>query len=210
MNNPIRKQELIATIAGQTGVSKKQASTIVNAILNQITMRLQSGKRIKLAGFGSFHVVETKKKTIRHPTTFKEITIPARNSPKFKPAEKLKQLVITQHQDGRNLDRREFIFELPVFDQSENRLIGELGDITPKGLLIHSKTAGKKNQIYRFKIVFPQKIVDQQEWIFRAKCIWRRKTDYDEYYHIGYRIMGITKLDRKIIEELLEEYTVKR
>lgn len=52
------KVELIASVAAEAGMSKKDAEKAVNAALAAITEELKNGGKVSLVGFGTFEVRE--------------------------------------------------------------------------------------------------------------------------------------------------------
>ena len=50
------KVELIASVAAEAGMSKKDAEKAVNAALAAITEELKNGGKVSLVGFGTFEV----------------------------------------------------------------------------------------------------------------------------------------------------------
>ena len=52
------KVELIAAVATEAGLSKKDAEKAVNTILATITEELKKGEKVSLVGFGTFEVRE--------------------------------------------------------------------------------------------------------------------------------------------------------
>ena len=52
------KVELIASVAAEAGMSKKDAEKAVNAALAAITEELKNGGKVSLVGFGTFDVKE--------------------------------------------------------------------------------------------------------------------------------------------------------
>lgn len=87
------KAELIAKIADQAGLSKKDAEKALNATIASITGALKKGDKVALVGFGTF---ETRKRAARkgkNPQTGKEISIPATVAPAFKAGKALKEAV---------------------------------------------------------------------------------------------------------------------
>jgi DNA-binding protein HU-beta len=88
------KTELIDLIAKEAGISKEKASIALNSLIDGIQSSLQSEDgKIQLTGFGSFSKVHRKERKGRNPSTGEEITIPAQNSVKFKPGQKLKDAI---------------------------------------------------------------------------------------------------------------------
>ncbi len=87
------KAELIAKIADEAGLSKKDAEKALNATIAGITGALKKGDKVALVGFGTF---ETRKRAARkgkNPQTGAEIKIPATTTPAFKAGKALKEAV---------------------------------------------------------------------------------------------------------------------
>jgi integration host factor subunit alpha len=68
------------------GISNKEASHLVDLILDFIKKRLQHGERIQITGFGTFMVREKKGRKGRNPQTGEEMIIAARKSVVFRPS----------------------------------------------------------------------------------------------------------------------------
>lgn len=91
--NMANKQDLISAVAEKTGFSKKESTTVLNTILNEIESILVSGDKLQLIGFGNFEVRQRSARKGRNPQTGEEITIPASKLPAFKPGKELKDAV---------------------------------------------------------------------------------------------------------------------
>lgn len=89
----IGKGELVDMIAKKSELSKKDATSALNAILSAIEEALKNGDSVRLIPFGSFEVRLRKGRTGRNPRTNQEIQIPERKVPAFKPGKALKDAV---------------------------------------------------------------------------------------------------------------------
>ncbi|MDG5787607.1 HU family DNA-binding protein [Evansella sp. AB-P1] len=89
----MNKTELINAVAEKTDLSKKDATSAVDAVFDVITGSLQEGEKVQLIGFGNFEVRERAARKGRNPQTGEEIEIPASNVPAFKPGKALKDAV---------------------------------------------------------------------------------------------------------------------
>ena len=89
----MNKNDLIATVASSTGLSKADAAKAVDGIISSITSSLQNGNEVRLVGFGTFSVGHRKATTGRNPRTGEKIQIAAKNVPKFKSGKALKAAV---------------------------------------------------------------------------------------------------------------------
>lgn len=74
------------------GLSYAEAQKIVDFILDTIKNRLSRGEKVLLSGFGCFNVMRRKSKKGVNPQTGSPVTIPGRNSIKFKPSKYLKSI----------------------------------------------------------------------------------------------------------------------
>ncbi len=89
----MKKAEFIDTVASKAGLSKKDASEALNAILDTITDALKNGKTVSFIGFGSFSTVKRVAREARVPLTGEKVKIPERNAVKFKVGKSLKETV---------------------------------------------------------------------------------------------------------------------
>ncbi|EGK57836.1 DNA-binding protein HU [Centipeda periodontii DSM 2778] len=89
----LNKQELVANVAEQASLTKKDAEKAVNAVFEAIKSALSEGDRIQLIGFGTFEVKDRKARKGRNPQSGEEIDIPASKTPVFKAGKALKDSV---------------------------------------------------------------------------------------------------------------------
>jgi len=89
----MNKAELIAAVAGKTGLSKKDSEKAVNATFQTIEETIETGEKVQLVGFGVFDVKTREARIGRNPKTKEEIKIPASRVPVFKAGKALKDSV---------------------------------------------------------------------------------------------------------------------
>ncbi len=89
----MKKADLIATVAANTGLTKKDAERAINATVAAITDAICKGDKVQLPGFGIFETKHREERTGRNPVTKQAITIPAANAPVFKASKTLKDAV---------------------------------------------------------------------------------------------------------------------
>ena len=87
------KVELIAAVANEANLTKKDAEKAVTATIDVITETLQKGEKVSLVGFGTFEVRERKERQGRNPQTREPMTIPASKLPAFSAGKALKDAV---------------------------------------------------------------------------------------------------------------------
>ena len=94
----VTKRQLTDRIAQATDVSTREAAQVVDLFLAALAQELQTGDPIQLRGFGTFKVVTTAPRTVRHPATGEPLQVPARRRVRFKPSDKLNALIDDQEQ----------------------------------------------------------------------------------------------------------------
>ncbi len=89
----MNKNDLVATVADLSELSKADAARAVDSVFDAITTSLKGGTEVRLVGFGTFSVARRKASEGRNPRTGEKIHIPASNQPKFKAGKALKESV---------------------------------------------------------------------------------------------------------------------
>lgn len=89
----MRKADLIAKIADNTGVPKVDVLVAVEQFFKEIKTSLEEGENVYVRGFGSFIVKERAAKIGRNIKTNTAIQIPAHNIPAFKPSKEFVESV---------------------------------------------------------------------------------------------------------------------
>lgn len=87
------KEQIVAKIAKEAGISKKAATASLNTFVGAVTTELKKGKRVPLVGFGTFGVRKVKARMGRNPQTGRPIKIAAAKRPVFKAGKALKDAV---------------------------------------------------------------------------------------------------------------------
>jgi integration host factor subunit beta len=87
------KAELVEEVAKGSDLSKRDAETIVQIVLDSIVDSLKTGDKVELRGFGSFRLRERASRHGRNPKTGEKVQVPAKKVPYFKPGKELKELI---------------------------------------------------------------------------------------------------------------------
>mgnify|MGYP001267775181 CR=1 FL=1 len=80
------KADIVNSVSEATGLTKVETEAVLEGVLQSISSSLKKGERIDIRGFGSFIVKKRAEKIARNISKNTQITIPAHNIPKFKPA----------------------------------------------------------------------------------------------------------------------------
>ena len=89
----MNKTELIAAMAEQAQISKKDAEAALKAFTDVVANELKANGKVQLVGFGTFEVSERAAREGRNPQTGETMTIEASKAPKFKAGKALKDMI---------------------------------------------------------------------------------------------------------------------
>ncbi len=89
----MNKAELVARVARDTGLTKADVLRVLDGVLDAVGRSLRRGGKVKLVGFGTFHVSRHRARAGHNPRTQEPMRISARKLPKFTAGKDLKKLV---------------------------------------------------------------------------------------------------------------------
>jgi DNA-binding protein HU-beta len=81
----MNKSELVDFIANKTGLTKKDASNAIDALVEAVVSTVKSNASVTLTNFGTFTGVQRKATTKRNPKTGAPVKVPAKRVPRFRP-----------------------------------------------------------------------------------------------------------------------------
>jgi DNA-binding protein HU-beta len=87
------KSDFVERVAETSGLSKKDATTAVDAVIKSIEDALKSGEDVTFTGFGKFHVAERGAREGRNPRTGETMQIAASRVPRFTAGSGLKKAI---------------------------------------------------------------------------------------------------------------------
>jgi DNA-binding protein HU-beta len=86
----VNKNDLVAAVAADAGMSKADAARAVDSVFDTITRSLRKNDEVRLVGFGTFTVTRRAASEGRNPRTGEKIKIKASKQPKFRAGKALK------------------------------------------------------------------------------------------------------------------------
>ena len=89
----MNKTELVAAMAEQAEMTKKDAEKALTAFTEVVAKELKNGGKVQLVGFGTYEVSERSAREGRNPQTGEPMKIAASKAPKFKAGKALKDEV---------------------------------------------------------------------------------------------------------------------
>lgn len=81
------------TIATKFDFKKNQASTIVDAVIDEIIARVQSGEKLLISGLGTLSLKKKPARKARNPKTGATVDVAAKTVVKFSTAKALKEAI---------------------------------------------------------------------------------------------------------------------
>ena len=89
----MNKTELVAAMAEQAGISKKDAEKALKAFTDVVAEELKKDGKVQFVGFGTFEVSTRAEREGRNPQSGEPMKIAASKSPKFKAGKALKDML---------------------------------------------------------------------------------------------------------------------
>ena len=108
--------------------------------------------------------------------------------------------------EKRKVKRRFLLYYMRVYDGSTRHQIGNLVDITPKGVMIVSEEPLAENQIMNIRIELTTDVSEKPYMEFSARSIWCETDVSPSLYNIGFEIIKILPEDKKIVQRINEVF----
>jgi DNA-binding protein HU-beta len=86
----MKKADLIAAVAADTGASREDAAKLVASVTKSISNALITGEEVAIHGFGKFKIAARPARDGRNPKTGESMKIQASKKVSFRPASALK------------------------------------------------------------------------------------------------------------------------
>ena len=89
----MNKSGLIDAVSKTTSLAKREAEEAVNALVHVVASEVRSGRRVVVAGFGSFNPTHRGARIGRNPQTGEAVSISATKGMRFAPSSLLKDIL---------------------------------------------------------------------------------------------------------------------
>lgn len=89
----MNKATLVDYIANKTGLTKKDVSNALDAMIDAVVSTVKSGDSVTLTNFGTFVSVKRAATTKRNPKTGAPVKVPAKKVPRFRPGKSFREAV---------------------------------------------------------------------------------------------------------------------
>lgn len=109
--------------------------------------------------------------------------------------------------ERRKYSRIHLIHYLTIFDFETNKLIGNLVDITPEGIMMISENPIAPGEVRHFRMNLPDDFLEETRSIeFDALSVWQNVDINPDLFAIGFNLSNIAPEDVKRIKNLIDEY----
>ncbi len=89
----MNKAQLVARVARDTGLTRKDVLRVLDGVLEVIGRALKKGEPVKLVDFGTFLVTRRKPRAAHNPHSGEAMRVPARRAPRFSAGKGLRAIV---------------------------------------------------------------------------------------------------------------------
>ena len=89
----MNKAQLVARVARDTGLTRKDVLRVLDGVLEVIGRALKKGEPVKLVDVGTFLVTRRKPRAAHNPHTGEAMRVPARRAPRFSAGKGLRAIV---------------------------------------------------------------------------------------------------------------------
>jgi len=89
----MNKGELVAYVANKTGMTKKDVTSVLDAIVDAVVKSVKGGEAVTLTNFGTFVAVQRKASTKRNPKTGAPVKVAAKRVTRFRAGKNFREVV---------------------------------------------------------------------------------------------------------------------
>jgi integration host factor subunit beta len=89
----LRKADLIEKVRELVQIPRKEATVVVELILDSMVWALGRGEKVEIRGFGSFRIRQRRGRIGRNPKTGARVEVPPKRIPYFRPSKELRERV---------------------------------------------------------------------------------------------------------------------
>ncbi len=88
----VYKGDIVDAVVERTGGSRGEVSEVMNAIIEEVMLQLESGQKVCITGFGTLDTPYRKERLLSHPEGY-TMVVPRKRRVRFKPSKCLKERV---------------------------------------------------------------------------------------------------------------------
>lgn len=108
--------------------------------------------------------------------------------------------------DRRKTKRRYLLYYGRVYDETAQKQLGYLVDITERGFMLLGEEQMPVGQTFHLKLELTLEISKGPFMNFTAKSLWCEPDISPDHYNCGFEIVEIKPEDVKLIQEIIQVY----
>lgn len=109
----------------------------------------------------------------------------------------------------RKVARRHLIYYLRVFNKQDGKMIGNLVDISTRGIMLVSDAPIEINKRFSLKMVLPETIAGSREVEFEAESRWCQNDANQDFYDTGFELIDPTNKFLEAVDKLVDDCLFK-
>jgi hypothetical protein len=109
----------------------------------------------------------------------------------------------------RKVARRHLIYYLRVFDTDTGELLGNLVDISTRGVMLVSDRAIETDKSFKLRMVLPETIEGSREVVFNAISRWCGNDTNRDFYDTGFELVDPDSEFLEAVDKLVDDCLFK-
>ncbi|OUS25816.1 hypothetical protein A9Q99_20385 [Gammaproteobacteria bacterium 45_16_T64] len=109
----------------------------------------------------------------------------------------------------RKVQRRHLIYYLRVYDAENGNLIGNLVDISTKGIMLVSDTKIKSEIRFILRMTLPDNVEGSREVEFEAVSRWCKNDVNPDFFDTGFELIDPSSVFLEVVDKLVEDCLFK-
>ena len=111
--------------------------------------------------------------------------------------------------EKRNMERRHIMFYSRVFDRKTGKMLGYLGNITTKGMMIISEEPIPKLVEFKLRMDLPDDLYQKPALFFKASSLWCEPDIDPNFYNTGFKLRDVPRSEQEIIEKIQLDFEMR-
>lgn len=111
--------------------------------------------------------------------------------------------------DLRQVERRNLVFYLRVFDGMSRKILGHVVNISDKGVMLICDDPVEVDKDFRLRMHLPSLMKDKDEIVFSATSKWGKIDADPKFYLAGFQIDKLEPANEKVFDNLTKEFSYK-
>jgi len=111
--------------------------------------------------------------------------------------------------EKRKILRRHLVFYLRVFDGMSSRILGQLVNVSPRGVMLISDRPIQENQDYRLRMRLPHEIAGRSELTIDATCRWCAQDSNPDFFIAGFHMQVLPEDVEKNLQSLIDDFSME-